>query len=291
MLRRIALGALSAVITLACTDDGTAPAALGSIAIVVSMTGPEPDSDGFGLAIDQVPSVKVVADTTLYFTGLLVGSHTLHLTGLAVNCSMRPLDLGLVEVAANDTTLVPVAIECLATTGALEISDHTEGPLGPGPPYYWSYVNGEFMGLFYIGTPRTIDSLPPGATVVSLDLLRNLDNCTTADSIRANVVAGQVTHVVFDVVCVVNWGDVYINVPTTGPNQPPLLTFQIDDGTMWSAGTSPNSSFGLPFVKAGPHTITISGVTSNCTLDGPTTRDIDVPVDADLAVDFVISCL
>lgn len=277
-------------LTLACTDSGSETPLVGAIGIRVTQGGVEVDPDGFALSLDGTMVAAIAADTAFHITELAPGDHSLSLFGLAPNCVSTPASPATITVAANDTIDVTITIACVATTGTLAVSEQTTGPMGRGPPYYWVYLNGQFDTLLSVGDTALISGLPPGPLTVSLGLLRTLNNCVTADSLRPHVVAGATTYVQFEIACVMNWGDIAVNVPTTGPNQPALLIIRVDDGTVTGAGTSPNVSIGLPAVLAGAHTITISGITSNCALTGPSTRDIVVPLGGTVTVDFAIDC-
>jgi hypothetical protein len=60
---------------------------LGSLRVESSMSGTDIDRDGISIAVDDTIQVVVASQGAYVFSGLVAGSHSVRLAGLAPNCS------------------------------------------------------------------------------------------------------------------------------------------------------------------------------------------------------------
>ncbi len=102
--------------TVAVAADATAPVAftvacsttLGSLQVTTTTSGSSPDPDGYSLSVDGGAPLPVGPNATVPVEGLLVGPHTVVLSGAASNCHVtgeNPRSVTVVEGSA------PVAFE------------------------------------------------------------------------------------------------------------------------------------------------------------------------------------
>jgi hypothetical protein len=191
---------------------------------------------------------------------------------------------GVLTLACHDSNDPPARPQY----GAIRVSNTTSGPLIPGPPYFNIMVDSGVRRILRFDSVLTVDSILTGAHQTELLLLRS--QCSVPDSIRpATVVAAETTTVDFAVSCAVNWGFLQVGLPTTGPNQPGLLTVTFDGATL--GGASPNTvGLGFPYVLAGAHSVGLLGAGANCTIAEANPQDVVIPLDDTLHIDFTLTC-
>jgi hypothetical protein len=110
---------LSAILTLGCGGDSTAPAAqaTGTIEISVSTASAstDVDPDGYALSIDGQPGQAVGVNVMLTVGALVQGTHLIRLDGLASNCSVRgPNPLSIYVYAGEAHSPVSFSVSCSA---------------------------------------------------------------------------------------------------------------------------------------------------------------------------------
>lgn len=174
--------------------------------------------------------------------------------------------------------------------GVLRVTNTTAGPVTPpGPPYFNVRVDGGNRLLLRVDTLLTIPSVEAGQRTVTIDLLRS--HCTVpATSVAANIFAAETTTVQFQVSCQVNWGFLAVALPTSGPNQPDLLSIAFDGVAI--GGASPNTAgLSFPYVSAGPHTIGLIGAGGNCSVAESNPQNVVIPLNDTLHVTFTLTCL
>ncbi len=85
-------------------------------------------------------------------------------------------------------------------------------------------------------------------------------------------------------------GSLTVTTATTGSNLPSSgYTISLDGGSGQAIGT--NGSLTLNNLTAGSHTVTISGVASNCTVGGGTSQAVTVPAGGSTSASFAITCV
>ncbi len=84
-------------------------------------------------------------------------------------------------------------------------------------------------------------------------------------------------------------GSLTVTTATTGSNLPSSgYTISLDHGSGQAIGT--NGSLTLNNLTAGSHTVTISGVASNCTVGGGTSQTVTVPAGGSTSASFAVTC-
>ncbi len=121
-----------------------------------------------------------------------------------------------------------------------------------------------------------ITQLKPGSYTVSLE--NSPTNCAVADGNTrvVDVVRGALTQVEFDVTCVAVSGVLRVSVTTAGVDPDPTgyrLTLQTGTVLQVSANSGVATFNSVP---AGPGTVEITGVASNCVLNSPASQAFSI---------------
>jgi hypothetical protein len=88
----------------------------GAVTVTTATTGEEPDSDGYGVMVDDSPAVPAAANDAVTLSQLTVGSHQVTLTGIAANCRVREDNPQAITVTAGDTVAVAFTVRCPVPT-------------------------------------------------------------------------------------------------------------------------------------------------------------------------------
>jgi Tol biopolymer transport system component len=159
MTRSSSLGTallLSAVVS--CGGDTTAPPTTGTLEINIVTTGTDIDADGFILGLDS-DFPRGVGSNAILSLSLPPGTHTLALSGVAINCDITAAPLSA-DVSLGVTTRVDVRAAC--TPYLSNVIVYTSEQFGLG----------EVMAMRPDGTRRerlTTDQVAYAAPVVSPD--------------------------------------------------------------------------------------------------------------------------
>lgn len=171
-------------------------------------------------------------------------------------------------------------------------SDSPSGPKGPTGLFIKSETTGLDYPTSYAlqvrGTAtlqirlRATDStavanLPTGNYSVVLDGLAS--NCGVAEgnTRTVTVVNGALTRVQFSVTCGALSGVVRVSVSTTGVDHDPTgYRLQLSDGFALQLAANGIGTFGSVFGGAG--TVSLTGVASNCVVDGPSSQPYSISV-------------
>ena len=149
---------------LGCSGDSlTVPETSGTLAITTSVSGPEPDADGFSVQVDGGPAQPIGATATLTTPELSPGEHTVQLSDMAGNCSVAGDNPRTVSVTAGETATVTFGVTCGATTGGLSIAAVTSGP-SPDADGYTISIDGADRGPLAANGTVTVDGSPPAVT-------------------------------------------------------------------------------------------------------------------------------
>jgi Tol biopolymer transport system component len=90
-------------------------ATAGSIRVVVTTSGPQPDPGGYLVRLDGVePGTPIATSGELTFTRIPAGGHTVALSGLAANCSLSGEASRNVTVVLGSTSDLDFVVTCTA---------------------------------------------------------------------------------------------------------------------------------------------------------------------------------
>lgn len=178
-------------------------AAAGSVNIITTTSGPEPDLDGYSIKVDGAAGQPIGTNGTLLVPDLAPGDHIVELVAVASNCTVSAGATRTVAVAAGATTEIAFAVTCTSGGGgggSIGVTTTTIGP-EPDPDGYGVSVDG--AAAQPIGTTATllVPNLTPGDHSVELVGLAN--NCTVSGGATRTVAVteGATTAVSFAVTC------------------------------------------------------------------------------------------
>jgi hypothetical protein len=121
----------------------------------------------------------------------------------------------------------------------------------------------------------------------TVELTNLASNCQVDDNPRSVTLSGgTILDVAFDVSCVVT--GVWIVVSTTGTDFPPSYLVSLDG--LASLSVPSNSSALIGRLSPGPHTVTISSLTPNCSATGSTSIGVDLTSGQTTLIYFAVSC-
>jgi PKD repeat protein len=275
----------------ACGGDSlTLPPTTGTLEITTSTTGSPPDADGYTLQVDAQQPQAIGSTATVTVEELTPGTHSVVLTGLAANCSVSGENPRAVNIAAGETTTSTFELTCSATTGALEVTTQTSGP-SPDPDGYAISLDGTEMGPIGPAAVVTLNSVVPGSHVVGLAGLAANCQVDGGNLQAVTITSGATATVTFAVTCVAlppEVGTLRITTTTSGPNQDTGYEFAVDGGQTQPIG--PNSSATVASISAGNHSVVLSDVAANCTVDGGASKDVIITAGATTTLNFNITC-
>lgn len=290
-LRVRLLGAAAFLGTVSCGgDDITAPTT-GSLEIRTATTGPEPDPDGYVLSIDEGAEIGIGVNATHLREDLEPGNHRVRLGGISANCSVAEENPRPVSVEAGANVSVNFTVTCGPTTGSLGVTAATSGP-SPDADGYTVTVDGTERGPVAISGGISLDGVAPGDHLVGLNGVAG--NCAVQeDNPRTiTVTAGGSTSVAFVIVCAApppNAGSIRIITNTAGADpDPDGYAFVVDGGASQPIGASATTT--LTNMAAGAHSVRLSRVATNCSVQGANPRPVTVWAGGTAEVSFAISC-
>lgn len=112
--------------TVACSALNPA----GSINVTTTTTGTNLDADGYSVSIDGGAAQAIGVNGSLDFTSIVVGSHTVELSGAALNCSVAGGFAQTVDVTNGGSAAADFVLSCgSAPTGTIVFSTDRDGQM------------------------------------------------------------------------------------------------------------------------------------------------------------------
>ena len=266
---------------------------VGSVRVITSTTGSAPDEDGYVVVISG-EARQIAANGSLTFEEVAAGPGVAEILGVAANCSAATQTYYDISVRGGETIDVTFAFECSPPqpgTGSLQVAVATSGP-GSDPDGYLVTVDGERGTPIETSASVLLTGLPVGTSMVALSGVAA--NCAVSgDNPRqAAVSATELDVVAFAVVCTQSPGSngtVRVSTASTGPDQDPTgYTVRIDGGAAQPIGTS--ATISIAGVVAGSHTVTLEGLTLNCT-PAVNPQTVTVPSGGRIDAAFAVTCV
>src|SRR5437764_751304 len=297
-----AAAAVTLIGAAACNDSQSPrPRALlglpdvGTLAVTVTTSGSNTPS-GYTVIVDGSSSQSVGATGVATFLGLPSGSHTVLLSGVPSNCSVsgdKPRAASLIAGLAAATTF---SVSCTAppptaTTGNLTVTTGTSGSNIDADGYTVT-VDGNASKS--IGTNGSVTFTGLSAASHTVVLSGVASNCSVSGgpSRTVSVPADGTASTSFSVSCAAPpppTGNLTVTTSTTGSNlDPDGYTATVDGGASQAIGT--NGSVTFSGLSAASHTVVLSGVASNCSVTGGTSRTVSVPAGGTASTSFSVSC-
>jgi hypothetical protein len=281
---------LSALVTAACGGDSLTVPGTGMLEVTTATTGAEPDPDGYTLQVDAGSVQAIGPSASLGITEVSPGDHTVQLAGMAANCTVSGENPRTVTVAAGQTASVAFEVTCGATSGGVQVTTSTSGP-APDPDGYSVTIDGTDRGAIGASAQVNVGQLPPGDHQIGLSGIAA--NCQVGGNNpqTVTIVAGASATVAFAVTCSAapaNAGTLRVRTATTGEADPDGYSFAVDDGASQPIGG--NASVSLANVAAGSHSVRLSGLSSNCAVQGANPQSVTVSAGATAEASFAITC-
>ena len=272
-------------------------ATTGNLTVTTNTTGSNLDPDGYTVVVDGSQSQAIGINTSVTFSGLSPGNHSVQLNGLAQNCTVSS-NPRTVSITAGTTATTTFTVSCTAptTTGTLSVTTSTTGQNIPA-----SYTLNVTGPSFPTGTSQPIGAnATVTATVTSGDYQVSLSgvpsNCTVsgANPRTVTVPANGTGPTTFSVSCTAptTTGTLSVTTSTTGQNIPASYTLNVT-GPSFPTGTStPINANGnvTATVTSGDYQVSLSDVPSNCTVSGANPRTVTVPAGGTATTTFAVTC-
>ncbi|MFL5561399.1 MAG: metallophosphoesterase, partial [Gemmatimonadaceae bacterium] len=94
----------------------TCRATTGSLTVATSTTGTTLDPDGYAVSVDGGAGQAITVNGSVTFAGLVPGTHSVALSGVASNCSVTGANPQSVGITAGATTSASFSVTCTAST-------------------------------------------------------------------------------------------------------------------------------------------------------------------------------
>lgn len=269
--------------------DVTCTLAIGRIVIAFQGIGMEFDADGFTISLDQGAALKTGVKGAVNLDSIRVGPHTVHLGGLAANCTAAQLQRS-VTVAFGTSVPVTFEITCSPVFGMVRIRAATTGQ-DLDPDGYGITFEDDLPDVTVGVNAETLVQKRVGAHTIRLyDVF---PNCTVGGtpSRAISVAEDQITDVVFEVACDA-LAALRVNVTTTGSDPDPngyLLTVA-GTPTEYTTAVAISTVVTIPRLLAGEHNVALGNVAANCDLSAANPRAVTLVGGATTDVIFDIVC-
>jgi len=195
--------------------------------------------------------------------------------------------------ACNDSQSPrPRALLGLPDVGTLAVTVTTSGSNTPSG--YTVTVDGSSSQSVGATGVATFLGLPSGSHTVLLSGVPSNCSVSGANPRTVSLIAGLVAATTFSVSCTApppppTTGDLTVTTGTSGSNiDADGYTVTVDGGASQAIGT--NGSVTFSGLAAASHTVVLSGVASNCSVSGGTSRTVSVPAGGTASTSFSVSC-
>jgi Tol biopolymer transport system component len=275
---------VQATFAVACTQI------LGDLEIVTATTGSDIDSDGFTYSIDGGAAQAIGANASVTVQ-LAPGDYSIHLGGVASNCTVADVNPRTLTVTAGATTTTTFNVTCTTIEGSLVVTTATTGT-DLDPDGYSVSVDGGTGQAIGLNAVLTLNDVPAGDRTVELTGLAN--NCTVSPGDNPRTVTVPQTSAVqtdFSITCIPITGSVQVTAVTTGVDiDPDGYTVSVDGGTAQAIGV--DGTIVISGVVHGERTVQLLNLQSNCSVvNGSNPRTVTVPGEGTVETTFEVSCV
>ena len=260
----------------------------GDLDVTTTTTGSDPDPDGYTVAVDGGTGQPIGINSSVRFTGLAAGSHSVVLSGVAGNCSVSGGNTQTVNVPSGGTATVAYSVTCATPPGDLTVTTSTGGS-SLDPDGYTVAVDGGAGQAIGINSSVTFSGISAGSHTVALSGVASNCSVSGGNSQTANVPSGGTATVSYSVSCTTPPGDLTVTTSTGGSSlDPDGYTVAVDGGTGQAIGI--NSSVTFTNLAAGSHSVVLSDVAGNCTVSGGNSQTANVPSGGTATVSYSVPC-
>jgi hypothetical protein len=175
------------------------PTPTGSINLSVTTSGDDVDTDGYQVTVDGAAAGSIQPNGNLSIPDIDVGSRTVALSGIALNCTPAPGASQTVNVAEDQATDVTFTVTCEPDQATLSLVTETTGKL-PDLDGYTLVVDG---GAGQTMDPNDTVEIPVSSGAHTVAITGQAANCVPdADVVRdVSAAFNQTTTVKFTVTC------------------------------------------------------------------------------------------
>jgi Big-like domain-containing protein len=270
------------------------PDETGGVTASVTTSGTNPDPDGYTLTIDGASSGALNGSGPVTVNGLAPGNHAVGIDGVAGNCTVQGNNPQLVTITSGGTASVAFTVVCAAPTsgtGTVQVTTTSTGS-DVDPDGYVALLDGAQPGVAVPASgSATFTDVAEGSHTIELSGVAA--NCTVSGgaSTTTSVSAGATSDVSFSISCVSappSVGVLRVTTTTTGQDQDgDGYRFSVDGGATQAIGL--NASTDLANTSAGVHSVVLSNVAANCSVDDDS-KQATVTAGATATVAFTITC-
>ena len=147
-------------------------------------------------------------------------------------------------------------------------------------------VDGSYTYSITTGEDQTFQVDEFSHTIELTDVANNCEVTSTNPQV-IQITAGTETTLTFDVTCNTN-GDVSVTIATTGDNQDDQYLLDFNSG-FHTVPVGPRQTLTLS-LPVGPYSIELTGVASNCAVQGANPVSVDIVEDSTATARFDIAC-
>ena len=282
-------------------------AATGVIEVTAATSGIDLDGDGYMVQVDSDTSRPLPINGTVRFPGVPGGTHTVTLSGAAVNCSVADANPRTVIVktgaATRDTARTAFTVSCGSRNGTLRITTVTSGvELDPDgytvvvdeecDTYYGYYCYDVWHTPVGVNAVVSNPSIPVGPHSVRLDGVAR--NCTVAgqNPRTVTVPSAATADETFTVTCV-QTGSIQVAATTSGVDlDADGYVVSVDgQGDHRTATLGVNGNVTIAGLVPGAYTVTFGGASANCTVTSPSQRAVTVSGGGTASAAFAANCV
>jgi PKD domain len=172
------------------------------------------------------------------------------------------------------------------TTGQITVTTTTTGTSLPNG--YTVTVDGSTSRLVGINSSVTFTGLAATSHTVALSGVPTNCSVSGGTSQTVTVPSGGTATAAFSVSCTTPPGTLTVTTSTSGSSLPSGYTVTVDGTTSQPIGI--NGSVTFTNLAATSHTVVLTGVPTNCTVSGGTSRTVTVPSGGTATVSYSVTC-
>lgn len=260
----------------------------GSLSVGTEPAGGGTDGDGYTVVVDGSRSRSIGVDDRVTFSDLETGDHEVRLEDVASRCTVEGSNPRSVTVETNDDASTRFTVDCEPRTGSLEISTSTTGEARDTDGYTVT-VDGEITTSVEPNGRVLFEDLETGDHVVELSGIRSNCSVEGQNPRSVEVSANETTNETISVHCTRQTGDLTVVASTSGEDQDPDgYSVFVDDSRRRSIAADDTTTYeGL---QSGDHEVLLSGVASNCVVEGANPRSVSIQSGGAATTRFGVTC-
>jgi hypothetical protein len=296
MVKRTFATLVLAITAAACADGPAAPTT-GAIRVSVTTNGSGVDRDpnGYAVNIDAGVTRAISWNDSFVATDIAPGNHSVHLDGVAANCSVagaNPVSINVNAIRDTaDAQVVPFVVSCAPNLGSFRASIVTSGE-DIDPDGYSLMIDGIGPKSLATNDAQVFSGLRAGQYHVWLSGVSR--NCSVVGSGEklVDVQFNAVTEFSFNVNCVTS-GTLVVATATTGQDidrgNYVMDVQRQGSGIVDQLSLGPNSNGRLSGLLPGDYRLTMHFTSSNCSSTS-NPRVVTIVGGAETRVDVDVAC-